>query len=562
MRDTVYLPATHGQPADRANAPVRTPVRTGLHAPMAIAVASTGLALGIAADSLFHDGVGAVAFALWVGLVALALVALVWRDQRALPRESAFWLVSAIVFAGCLAWRDADVLQFFDTVATLGCLAMAVIRLRDARAGILAERLRDTVVAGIRAGLETAFGVLPLTVRELGVPGRSSAAASRARTILRLALIAIVILLVFGSLLREADPIFASIATIPALDVGDIVGHALTILFVAAVVAGWARSALLPRPSNLAVPAGFGFSLGAAEVTTILGTLNLLFAVFVIAQLGWFFGGEQFLRARTGLTAAQYARGGFFQMLWVVALVVPVLVVTRGALREGHALARRHTMLAMPIVVLLGIMIACSMARLNLYVSIYGLTTDRLYPLVFMAWLFATLLWLSVTVLRDWSRPFAIGAVLSAMATLFALNALDPDAFVARLNVDRAARVLRADAERLDVEYLAGLSGGAVPYAVNALTAPRAGDTAVPSDDDARRCAAATKLIRRFGPARAYRGGGPVDVDAQWRFWNADDALASTVVSRHFVELLAIRHSACAASRLASPNGSPLPTAQ
>src|SRR5262249_27145470 len=162
---------------------------------------------------------------------------------------------------------------------------------------------------------------------------------------------------------------------------------------------------------------------------------------------------EQFLRARTGLTAAQYARGGFFQMLWVVALVVPVLVVTRGALRPERALARRHAMFALPIVALLGTMIACSMGRLNLYVKIYGLTTDRLYPLVFMAWLFATLLWLSATVLRDWNRPFALGAVLSAMVTLFTMNALDPEAFVARVNVDRAARTLRPDAERLDLEY-------------------------------------------------------------------------------------------------------------
>ena len=81
----------------------------------------------------------------------------------------------------------------------------------------------------------------------------------------------------------------------------------------------------------------------------------MLFAAFVVAQLGWFFGGEQFLRAATGLTAAQYARGGFFQMLWVVALVVPVLVVTRGALRAGHARSRAGTRCSpLPIVALLG----------------------------------------------------------------------------------------------------------------------------------------------------------------------------------------------------------------
>jgi hypothetical protein len=541
MRETIFLAAAH----DPAEPQLATRPITALRPPMGLAVVTTGGALGVAADTLFHDGVGPVSFTLWIALFALALVALVWRDQRALPRESAFWLFAAIVFATCLTWRNSDVLQFFDTVATLGCLGLAVIRLRDARAGILAERIRDTVVAGVRAAFDAAFGLLPLAARELATPGEPSRLAARTRTAVRLALIAGAILLVFGSLLRDADPIFASIATIPALDVGDIVSHVLTIAIVGAAVAGWSRSALL-SPSSAGVPTGFGFTLGAAEITTILGTLNILFATFVIAQLGWFFGGERFLHARTGLTVAQYARGGFFQMLWVVALVVPVLAITRGALREGRALARRHTILALPIIALLGTMIVCSMARLNLYVKIYGLTTDRLYPLVFMAWLFALLVWMSATVLRGWSRPFALGAALSGMTALLTLNALDPDAFVARVNVDRAAHALRADAaDRLDVEYLARLSGNAVPLAVTSLIATPS-STAVSPEEKARRCAAAKTLLHRFGPTRAH-AAERAEVDAQWRFWNADDVTATGAVSRHVVELLAVRHAACGA---------------
>jgi hypothetical protein len=536
--------------------PAAKDAETGLRASTALAVVTAGLALGISADTLFRDGIGGVGFAAWIGLLAATLVALAWEDGRALPRETTLWLCSAVAFASWLAWRNSGVLQFFDVVATLGCLGLAVVRMRDPRAGILAERMRETVVAGIRAGLEAAFGLLPLTLHEMATPSSRSGLSTRLRVAVRLTALAVVVLLVFGSLLRSADPIFASIASVPAIDVGNIVSHVLVIVIVGAIAAGWARSALLPRPTRSELPAGYGFSLGTAEVTTILGTLNALFALFVVAQLGWFFGGEQFLRERTGLTVAQYARGGFFQMLWVVALVVPVLVVTRGALQPGRVLARRHTMLAVPIVALLGTMIACSMARLNLYVKFYGMTTDRLYPLVFMSWLFATLLWLSVTVLRDWGRPFAAGAVVAAMATLMGLNALDPDAFVARINVARAQRPLRPDAGRLDVRYLAQLSGGAVPYAVNALIADDRTADRSSGDAAGHRCIAANLLIGRFGPARQHLGGGSVDVDARWRFWNADDAVAASAVSRHFRELLAIRHSACATARAASNVGS------
>jgi hypothetical protein len=190
-------------------------------------------------------------------------------------------------------------------------------------------------------------------------------------------------------------------------------------------------------------------------------------------------------------------------------------------------------------------MIVCSMARLSLYVSFYGLTTDRFYPFVFMGWLFVTLLWLAATVLRDWGRPFAAGSVLAAMLTLFALNAFDPDAFIARVNVSRGGSAAAAAA--LDVEYLAQLSGRAVPYAVQAVIAPRSFSTA-DLVEAKQGCAAAGMLLRRFGPLRGNQNG-LADVEARWRFWNADDTVARVAVARDFSKLLNVRHAACAVSR-------------
>lgn len=549
MRATVYDPAPATHPRTQAS---------GLTPALGAAVGSAALSLGIVGDTLFHDGVGSVSFALWIAVVALTVVALVWHAGRTLPREAALWLASAVAFASCLVRRNSEILNFLDGVAAVGCLALAVVRLRDRRAGILAERMRDTVAGVVRACLETAFGILPLALRELPAARAAAPTTSRWRTVVRPVVLALVVLVVFGSLLREADPIFASIASLPRLDFGNLVSHAVVIAFLTAFVAGGTRSALLPTPSDSRVPDGYGFTLGTADVVTILGTLNVLFATFVVAQLGWFFGGEQFLRERTGLTVAEYARGGFFQLLWIVALVVPVLVVTRGALPPAdRALARRHTLLALPVIGLLGAMIAGATARFNLYVKFYGMTTDRLYPMVFMAWLFVTLIWLSVTVLRDWGRPFAVGAATSAMVTLFALNAADPDAFVARVNVNRA---VVPGAIPLDVAHLATLSGGGVPYAVDALIAAKT-PLVAGSPEAAARCTAAKQLLRRFGPTSETRRRAVVGQSGAWRFWNADDALGTAAVARHFAELLAIRHEACALEHAPAANsGSPSPT--
>jgi len=185
--------------------------------------------------------------------------------------------------------------------------------------------------------------------------------------------------------------------------------------------------------------------------------------------------------------------------------------------------------------------------RMKLYVHFYGLTTDRLYALVFMAWLAIVLVWLAVTVLRDWGRPFVAGAACSGLAMLGLLNASDPDAFVARVNIERAARVPALTQPSLDLVHLAGLRGGAVALATTATVASPLGDEggALRAADMTQRCAAARKLLERWGPTSALRARQ--SGDAAWRFWNADDAAALRIVAAHANALVRVQHTSCPA---------------
>ena len=84
-------------------------------------------------------------------------------------------------------------------------------------------------------------------------------------------------------------------------------------------------------------------TLGSLDVTIVLGGLVALFGLFVSVQIGWLFGGERLVRATTGLGYAQYARHGFFELVWVSLLVLPVLLGSRSALRDDDGTAvRRH----------------------------------------------------------------------------------------------------------------------------------------------------------------------------------------------------------------------------
>ena len=233
-------------------------------------------------------------------------------------------------------------------------------------------------------------------------------------------------------------------------------------------------------------------------------------------------------------------------MVWVVMLVVPLLVATRAALRPGRALERRHTLLSVPVIALLGAMILSAVTRMQLYVTYYGLTVDRFYPLVFMAWLSVVLVWLALTVLRGHGRAFIGGVAISGLVVLAALNVVAPDALIARFNIDRAARVPRPAGSALDLRHMANLSAEAAPLATRALLAASttADGTRLGAADDAQRCYAALTLLRRWGPAS--QSAKRREADGAWRYWNAGEARAIRVVRERSAELRTVQHTACA----------------
>jgi hypothetical protein len=506
------------------------------------AILTTALLLGVGADALLRDGPVGLAFGVWIATVALGVVSLLRRAERPISEETTAWLVTAVLFAFGFAWRNSDALLFLDFWAVIGSLGMAALSSHDARSALFARRLRDTIAGAAAIVRGVLVGVLPLAFREALARNDATRLGGRVLRLTRAAVISGALLVVFGALLLGADPIFASLVRLPNIDIGEIVSHVFIIGFFTWVVAGWSRSAVIERAHSRQAPTEPLLQLDMLDVTAALGTLNVLFAAFVFAQLGWFFGGEHFLHERTGLTAAAYARAGFFQLVWVVALVVPVLLVTRAMLRPGHALARRHTLLSLPIIALLGAIIASATLRMKMYVHFYGLTTERLYPLVFMAWLAIVLVWLALTVLRDWGRPFAAGVAISGLAVLALLNATDPDAFVARVNSERATRLPATSQPSLDLVHLAGLSGHAVSIATSAILSPPLGEegSALRKADELQRCKAANILLKRWGPTSSRRVRQ--DRDAAWRFWNADDASALRAVGGRASELVATQH--------------------
>ena len=522
--------------------------RSGHHTMVARALVRNALLLAFLGDALFRDSppIG-VAVPLWVAVLALTVVSLVWRAERNLSGEARAWLIAALLFSGGLTWRDADTLQAANLLAVVASLAMVAVVLNQPSAALFAERLRDTAsgVAGLTG--RVIQGILPVVLGEAFPPQSRQRWRPTLRPAIRAVAIALPLLLVFGSLLVSADPIFASLVSLPAIDFGRVASHIVVIGFFAWVVTGWGRRALLDDPASVRPDSGrVPLTLDALDVTIALGTLNLLFFTFMLAQLGWLFGGEAFLRARTGLTVAVYARTGFYQLVWTALLVVPVLLLSRIALRPGADTARRHTALALPLLALVAAMMISAASRLRLYVHYYGLTTERFYPLVFMGWLGIVLIWLALTVLRGWGRPFVAGATISGLMTLAMLNLVNPEAIIARVNLERG--LAPEPRERaVDLVYLSGLSGDAVPLAARAVLAPSRGREGTPLHDseDRGRCYAARWLVAEWSPsgrrARLY------ERSSSWRRANVGELAGLRAVAALGPALREVQHTACAA---------------
>jgi hypothetical protein len=419
--------------------------------------------LGVAADTALRNLDDGLGWTLWVIALAAAGAAIVTKSRGKLDAEHRAWLTAAVALAGLFSWRHAEELRLTSILGTLVAVTMfAMTACRRPAQSVLVARVRDIFSAGLYTIRDFALGAPMLVLRDAEVHDLPAARGESSWTALRALVITAPVVFVLAMLLSRADPVFASVFELPELDVGRVMSHVLLTGVFAWLSAGWLRGAVIgdARPR---LPDDMPLRLGSAEVTTLLGAVIALFAIFVAIQLRWLFGGAGVVLATTGLTVAEYARRGFFELVTVTALVLPMILVTGALLHEEHVRRRHRRMSGLLLVLLLAIMASAAL-RMKLYVSHFGLTTDRLYASVMMLWLAVILAAMVFTILRERPLRFAAIATISWFATIFMLNVANPELIVVRVNLARTA------GERgIDYNYLSRLSGDAVPEIVRAL---------------------------------------------------------------------------------------------
>ncbi|WP_250557549.1 DUF4153 domain-containing protein [Pseudonocardia lacus] len=459
--------------------------RPGIGWPVAVAVLAVAVLL-VGANTpggvrALMPGAARVETLTWA-VAALALTAVAWV-------RAAEWLVALCLLTACVA------------------AAMAV-----------GGRL---MVSVLRAVLSIPLGMLQ-AVPWLGRAVRRSYRTPGSGPDVRIALsvgVGLVLLLVFGTLLASADAVFAGLVDnlLPVID-EDAVSTAV-VLFVlgAALVAGTALLLVAPPALTLAAPRPT--RLRTLDWAVPVGLLVALFAVFVGVQFATLFGTEQYVQDTTGLTFAEYARSGFWQLLAVSALALGVILAgIRWAPATSDADRSTKRLLLGAMAVLCLVIVVSALRRMWLYQQAYGFTVLRLLVGACELWLGLAFLLALVAVLRLRPTGTVRPMVATAVGALVLLAVLDPERFVAAQNVARFEAT-----GRLDAEYLSRLSADAVPALLALPDSPErtcvlariaAGNTARGGDDwrtaNLSRAAAEASVGHLAGLSDRASGGDPV----------------------------------------------------
>ncbi|MFI9839310.1 DUF4153 domain-containing protein [Nonomuraea sp. NPDC051941] len=432
-------------------------------------------------------GLGIVLVAMVLGAAALPAVL-----RRMTPWTVAFGL-TAYFLISMAAVRDADWLVAILLVAGAGLGALAV---SGAGAGWLGV---------IRGGVSVmlALGPVPWFLAQ---PLKKLTARRRFMPMLAALGITAVLLLVFGLLFASADAVFASflerLTTAP-----DWAESAPVRIFLFGLFAVLLAAVVLVALRPVVDPVGPEpkFTVSRSVWIVPLTAVNLLFASFVAVQITALFGGNTWVLKTAGLTYAEYARQGFFQLVVVSVFVLGIVAVASGMLKVER---RERWLLAVLLGVLCGltmVVLASALHRMNLYTEAYGLSRLRLSVQATVWWL-GTLF--ALVLLAGAARLLGRGSgwlprtvVLVTGLGLGAFAIVNPDLQVAHTQVEVRG------VTKLDSDYLGDLGAEAVP-ALDKLPEPQ------------RSCVLAD-VVAANGLSRPD----------PWNGWNLDRARARAVLA-------------------------------
>ena len=427
-------------------------------------ISGVSLVLGLLFNYFFYGKVPGIAFPLYFVLIIAGLFTLTMFFKKKINKE-VFWLLIPLMFFSSMVFvRSSEMLTVFNIAASL-LLLLVIVKIS------FGKKVKNFLIEDyIKVFFLPIKFIRPLfqTLSDLFLSFKAKNDQKVFSQVVKGILMTIPVLFVFLLLFSSADLIFQKyVSNLININIKpEIIFRSILILIATLAYIG-AYSYLFRKQDNQinVRQNSESYSIGRIENSILLGSVNVLFFVFMFIQLTYLFGGESNISA-LGFTYAEYARRGFFELITVAVVSLFLLLFTEKYIikkETGHTIGFKF--LSTVLIVQVMLIMASAFTRLSLYEEAYGFTDQRFFShafIILLAVIFCLLLYKIYKNKKE--KIFAFHIFISIILFLAVMNFLNPDAFIARRNIERFIVT-----GKLDARYLGRLSSDAIPNTIKIL---------------------------------------------------------------------------------------------
>ena len=392
-----------------------------------------------------YENLEGIAVCLWTAASAVYIAYTVNSYGKRLKKDSSF-LMAVMLLLGVATFCTGN-----PYMICLNYLAVFILIV-----SLLLHNFYDDVTWDFGKYIEeitvAAFGAVSRVGRPFGdcasfIAKKQGKPESRTRTIILGVCIAVPCIALLGGLLAAADMVFADMISKMFANL-SVPSRAIEIILMlvfgflssycgVSYVSARTRKEFLEKTDH-------GDPVLAITVTAMIAALYVAFCAIQIVYL--FLGNGNLPE---GITYAQYARHGFFQLLFICVLNLILVLTIKKYFRENHML----NVILLLLSVCTFIMTASSAYRMILYIRAYYLTFLRAFVLVALFTIAVLMAGVLVFVLKK-EFPLVKYGVVAVSTIYLVFSFCHIDAIIAKYNLTRVENT----PETVDYEYIACLS--------------------------------------------------------------------------------------------------------
>ncbi|WNS74940.1 DUF4173 domain-containing protein [Bacillus sp. DTU_2020_1000418_1_SI_GHA_SEK_038] len=191
------------------------------------------------------------------------------------------------------------------------------------------------------------------------------------------------------------------------------------------------------------------FGVDGIIALTVLLLLDVVYVIFVAVQFKYFFSGT----LDEGFTYAEYARRGFFELLFVTLINLTVITGVINFTKKIQGMLKKTINSALTILILSsGVLLTSAFMRLTMYEDAYGFTLTRVLAHSFMIFLMVIF---AYTLVKIWIERLSLIRFYFIAALIYyaGINIANIDRIVVDQNMARFDTT-----GKIDIQYLNSLS--------------------------------------------------------------------------------------------------------